>query len=325
MDLVVLGGTRFAGGFFTEAALDAGHRVTVVHRGLTGRHRAPQAEHVFVDRVADPGLTPLAGRRFDAAVDFCGFFPRVVAGSADRLADASQYVFVSSISAHRDPIPVGATEDAPVYEPPFPEREAITETTYGPLKVACERVVTDRFGVRASIVRPGFIVGPTDPSDRFTSLVRRAAAGGTMVAPGPSDAPLQFVDARDLAAFLLRIVERGPVGIVDAVHPAGTATIGQVLEAARAAVGADTRIAWADPLRLSLALGPARESAFPLWDPDDRIGAFHRLAGSRAAAAGLRSRPIADTIADLVAWDAASGRPVYGLAPDREAALLASL
>lgn len=238
MQLLVIGGTRFAGRWLTGQALAAGHAVTLFHRGNTGADLFPDAEHVLGDRTID--LSALAGRRFDAVIDFCGFFPRVVRQSVQLLADSGWYGFVSSISAHPEGIAPGGTEDSPIHGPPFPEEEVITEQSYGPLKVACEREVVAGFGERAAIVRPGFVVGPHDPTDRFPSVVRRAAAGGEMVCPGPRTDWLQFVDARDLAAFLLRLAERRTGGVYDVVHPMHTVTWEGVVEAARAAAGADT-------------------------------------------------------------------------------------
>src|SRR5688572_26211551 len=166
MHLLIVGGTRFAGRSLAEQALAAGHTVTLFHRGQTGADLFPEAEHVLGDRKTDD-VERLAGRRFDAVVDFAGFFPRSVGRTARLLADSGHYTFVSSISAHVDPPPPGANEDAPLHPPLFPDTDEMTPEAYGPLKVACEREVHDLFGARAAIVRPGFIVGPHDPTDRF--------------------------------------------------------------------------------------------------------------------------------------------------------------
>ena len=333
MDLLILGGTRFSGREAAATALAAGHQVTLLHRGTTGAdlfRETAAAEHVLVDR--DGGMGALAGpdgrtRRFDAVFDFCGYAPRVVAQSVDALRDSGRYLFVSTISVYADPLPDGATEDAPVHAEPDDPDAALTDKTYGPLKVACERVVRGGFGDRATIVRPGFVIGPNDPTDRLPSLVRRAAAGGDMLAYGPPDGWLQAVDARDLGAFLVHLAEQDVGGTLHAVHPRHTVTVRDVLEAARAAAGADTLIEWADPAWLAEALGEAaREAAFPLWDPDP-ASRWHALDGRRAAAAGLRATPIARTVADVLAWDRARGpdaaRP-NGLDPDRERELIAA-
>lgn len=322
MDLLQIGGTRFAGRWTTERALAAGHRVTLLHRGKTGADLFPEAEHVLADR--DGGTSALGGRRFDAVIDWCGFYPRVVRQSVEALRDSGHYTFISSISAYADGLPDNATEDAPLHPVPDDLPEELTEQTYGPLKVACERVVAEAFGARAALVRPGFVVGPHDPSDRFPSLLRRAAAGGEMLLYGPPGGWLQLVDARDLAAFVLHLAETGTGGAFSAIHPRHTATVADVVEAARAHARADTRFVWVDPGWLKEQLGDDAGDAFPMWDPDP-ASHFSELDGSRAAAAGLPSRAVAETVADTLDWDRSRGadaeRP-HGLAPDRERALL---
>ncbi len=325
MRLLTIGGTRFTGRALSERALARGHELTVFHRGSTGADLFPEAEHVLGDR--KEGLAALAGRRFDAVVDFCGFFPRHVRASAELLRDSGWYGFVSSISAYPEKIPAGTTEDGPVREPPVPEPEEMTPETYGALKVGCERVVTEVFGDRAAIVRPGFIVGPHDPTDRFPSLLRGAAAGGTRVLPGPPEAPLQFVDARDLADFLLRLAEGRVGGTFLGIHPRGTTTVGEVVELARAAAGADTRFLWAEQARLEALLTEEElEGAWPLWARDDP--GFHELSPVRADAAGATHRPVAETVRDTLAWATTTDRAPqrdHGLSPAREAELVAAL
>ncbi|MEQ1568148.1 MAG: NAD-dependent epimerase/dehydratase family protein [Myxococcota bacterium] len=316
MKLLMIGGTRFSGRAATERALAAGHEVTLFHRGSTGAELFPEAEHLTGNRAVD--LSPLAGRSFDAVLDFCGYFPRAVRASTAGI-DAGWYGFVSTISVYRDPFPPGGDEDAPVHEPLDPAVEAFTPESYGPCKRACELMVTERFGARAAVVRPGFVVGPHDPTDRFPSLVRRAAAGGQMLAPGPADSWFQFVDARDLGEFLVHLAETGTGGTFNAVHPPRRVTIAEVLEAARAVAGADTTFVWPEPTWLLDALGDGRDAAFPMWAPDDP--GFHEVDGARAAAAGLRSRPIADTVRDV--WAAAGVAPANGLSEQRERELLA--
>lgn len=323
MDLLCIGGTRFAGRAFTEAALAVGHSVTVFHRGRVAdpAHDLPGAEHVVGDRATDLHL--LAGRRWDGVVDFCGYFPAKVRAAAEALADSGWYGFVSSVSAHTDPLPRGANEDSPLHGPPSPEIEEITETSYGPLKVACERAVTEVFGGRRAIVRPGFIVGDRDPTDRFPSLVRRAAAGGEMLAPGPAEAPLQFVDARDLAAFLLALAERRADAVYDVVHPRGSVRWVDVVEAARREAGADTVVRWVDGPWLAERLGDTAADAFPLWDPD-ADGGYHDIDSARALAAGLRVTPLPDTVRATLAWDRirVPAATRHGLSAERERELL---
>jgi 2'-hydroxyisoflavone reductase len=321
MKLLVIGGTGFSGRALSQQALAAGHDLTLFHRTPTGLF--PDAEHVLGDR--DLGVEALSGRVFDAVVDTCGYVPRAVRASCDALATSGWYGYVSSLSAHEEGLGPGATEDSPVYRAPFPDSEEVTDESYGPLKRACEEVVLGAFDDRAAVIRPGYIVGPHDPTDRFTSWVRRATAGGEMLAPGPPDETMQFVDARDLAAFFLHLAGSATVGTFSVVHAAGTATRADVLVAATRASGADTRVTWADGPWLDAELGEDRDRAFPMWDPQER--GFHRYDSSRAVAAGLSTRPLADTVRDTIAWDADRGEEAErgcGLEPIRESELIAA-
>jgi 2'-hydroxyisoflavone reductase len=206
--ILVVGGTKFVGRAFVEEAIRRGHDVTVFHRGSTEPNGFPNVRHLHGDR--DGGLDALAGTRWDAALDTCAYIPRLVRELASVIGDTlDHYTFVSTLSVLGDPIPAGATEETPVFGPPFPDTEDITNETYGPLKVACEVEARTAFADRLLIIRPGYIVGPYDPTDRFTYWARRPAAGGEMLAPGPPDAPFQVVDARDLGAFMLDRIEAG--------------------------------------------------------------------------------------------------------------------
>ena len=226
MQLLVIGGTHFVGRALVEDAVERGHEVTVFHRGPAEPAGFPPVEHVHGDR--DGGLEGLAGRTWDAAIDTCGYVPRVVRDSARLLADAVRsYTFISTLSVYPDDAPAGCNEGTPTHQPPFPDTEEITDESYGPLKVACEREALDAFSGRCLVVRPGYIVGPHDPSDRFTYWVRRAAAGGRMLAPGPQDHALQVVDVRDLGAFTLDHVEAGTADVFGVVGPHEPLTWGE--------------------------------------------------------------------------------------------------
>jgi 2'-hydroxyisoflavone reductase len=325
MRLLVIGGTRFSGRALSGLALERGHDLTLFHRTPTDLF--PEAEHVIGDR--DRGIDALAGRTFDAVVDTCGYVPRAVRSSAKTLADSGWYGFISSLSAHPDDLEPGSTEDAPTHEPPFPDTEDVTDDTYGPLKVACEREVIAAFGDRACVIRPGFIVGPHDPTDRFTSWVRRAARGGEIVAPAPPDYGLQWVDARDLAAFVLHLAEAATPGVFGVVDRAPTLTLGELIEEAASAAGVSTDVAWLDdPFMASAFAGEAAgddpHDAFPLWWPE--APGFHAFDPTRAFSAGLECRPPAETVRDTLAWDRARDEPplVAGLGIERERSLLSA-
>jgi 2'-hydroxyisoflavone reductase len=323
--ILVIGGTSFLGRHMVEQALGRGHELTLFNRGATAPELFPEAERIRGDRERD--LSPLGGRTWDVAVDTCGYLPRVVEASADLLAGAvARYLFVSTTSVFPDDAPPGITEADPTLEPPPQDVEEITDETYGPLKVACERVVERALPGRALVIRPGYIVGPHDPSDRFTYWIRRAAAGGEMLAPAPPDAPLQFVDVRDLAAFMLGLAERETVGTFHVVGPGEPCTFGSLLEVCAKVAGSDVRVTWADERFLRERLPSGAEEAFPLWVGD--LPGYHAFDPGRAVAAGLDYRPVEETVRATLEWD--RSRPqrwpmAAGLDPDAERVLLDAL
>lgn len=319
MRLLVIGGTHFVGRAVVDAADARGHEVTVFHRGPSEPEGFPDVEHLHGDR--DGGLAALRGREWDAALDTCGFVPRVVRDSARLLADAvGTYGFVSSLSVLPDDAPPGANEDTPTHQPPFPQTEEITNESYGPLKVACEREATAAFPGRCLIVRPGYIVGPNDPTDRFTYWVRRAAAGGEMLAPGPGDGAIEVVDVRDLGAFMLDHLEAGAAGTFGVVGPGEPLTWSAFVGTARSVGGSGTTPVWVARRFLEAELADDIDGVLPLRDyPYEGL---HRYDGSRAIAAGLRHRPLEETIADTLAWDRGRGPLKAGLSSERERELL---
>lgn len=231
MRLLLLGGTVFLGKHIAEAALAAGHDVTLFHRGQHGRDLFPTARHVFGDR--DGGLGVLAGQSFDAVIDTSGYLPRVVRQSLRQLnRTCPHYTFISSINAYASLVEIGVTEDAPRAQLPS-ETEEDVSTWYGALKARCELDVQEAFGDRALVIRPGLIVGPDDASDRFTYWVARGARDGEMLAPGRPDRPVQVIDVRDLAAWTLAMVEHGASGTYNAAGPESPLTMGEVLAACR--------------------------------------------------------------------------------------------
>lgn len=286
MRILVLGGTVFLGRHVVDAAIAAGHTVTLLTRGLTQPHLFPGVEHVHADR--DGGLGALGGRRWDAVIDTCGFVPRVVAQSV--ALEAARYVYVSSVSAYADLSRENA-EDAPT-QPPVDSEDVLAN--YGALKAACERVVLGRTG--AIVVRPGLIGGPHDPTGRFTYWPQRLAEGGDVLAPGPKSAPVQVIDVRDLAGWLVRLAERGPAGVYNAVGD--VTTMADALAEIQRAVGGDARLVWVEGLT-----DVAPWSELPLWVGDDAdVSGMCRTPNARALAAGLTLRPLAETARDTLAW-----------------------
>ena len=299
MRLLILGGTKFLGRHTVEAALAAGHEVSTFTRGRTNPELFPEAEHLHGDRDGD--LSALESRSWDGVVDTSGYVPRVARQSAELLRDAVQrYVFVSSISVYGnfgEPV----TEGTPVAELDDPSSEDVEEH-YGALKAACERVVAEVYGERSARVRAGLIVGPHDPTDRFTYWPRRIAAGGAVLGPGDPGAPVQFVDARDLAAWLVQLALAGPGGTFNATGPAEPLRFDELLERARAAIGSDAHVVWADEQRV-LDAGVRAWTELPLWLPGDDYAGMSRADIGRGLSAGLRFRPLEETVLDTLAWD----------------------
>ena len=323
MKLLVIGGTRFLGRHFVQAALERGHTLTLFNRGRTSPELFPGVERIQGDR--DEGLGALAGRTWDAVLDPSGYYPRVVGASAAALAGRTGfYAFVSSISAYASPMVPGADESAPLATLADPKVEEITGETYGGLKAACEREVTRAFGEQSLVVRPGLIVGPHDTTDRFPYWPRRLARGGEVLAPGDRGQAVQVIDVRDLAVWMLAMIERGSGGTYNATGPAEPLTFGDVLERIRTALGAVATITWVEGAFL-LERGVQPWTELPLWVPPEDAG-LDEVSIQRALAAGLRFRPLADTARDTLAWDL--GRPEEtrasspALRPEREAELL---
>jgi 2'-hydroxyisoflavone reductase len=313
--LLLLGGPKFVGRALIEAALERGHEVTTFNRGQTNPGAFAGVEELHGDRHGD--LEPLRGRSWDAVLDTSAYVPQIVRSAAGLLEDAvERYVFVSSISVYADysrPTP----EDAPLetLAEGQPDDEVLPDfANYGPLKVLCEQAVEERFSGRALIVRPGLIVGPHDPTDRFTYWPRRVELGRPLLAPAPPDGPVQMVDVRDLAGWMLRMVEGGETGVFNATSPAGAHTFGSMLEACGA-----TDVVWADEsFLLEQGVEPWRD--LPVWIPagDPEMAYFHHADVSRAVAAGLTFRPLAETARAVPEWTGTAG-----LSPEREAELLA--
>lgn len=326
MNLLLLGGTSFVGRAMAEVALARGHTLTLFHRGKTGPDLFPEARHIHGDRTTDLGL--LGGQHWDAVIDTSGYHPRHVAASAQALTGAVQrYVFISTISVYADFAQRGITEDAPLARfEAEPDSDAITGATYGPFKVQCEEAVQTAFPDGALIIRPGLIVGPHDPTDRFTYWVRRAAHPGPMLAPEGPDVPMQVIDVRDLATWTIDLVEAGATGIYNATG--APITLGAVLDAARASSSTPAEPVWVDAETLQ-AHGVAPWSDLPLWVPasDASTVGLTDVAIGRATAAGLQFRPLQQTVADTLAWDTAR-KPAplkTGIAPEREQELLGAL
>jgi 2'-hydroxyisoflavone reductase len=322
MDVLMLGGTGFLGRHLVEAALGDGHRVTLFNRGLRNPDLFPEVERIRGDR--DGGLSALQGRRWDAVIDTCGYVPRVVRASAGLLAGAvDHYTFVSSISVYSDEITPGADEEAPVRELPDPTVEEVTGETYGGLKALCERAAEEEMPGRVLNVRPGLISGPHDPTDRFTYWPRRMAAGGEVLAPDRPELRVQFIDVRDLAAWIVEMAQQQRTGTYNATGPDYELTMGRLLDECQAVGGGGAELVWvSEEFLLEHGVEPFTE--LPLWVPREDAALLAVDCG-KAIAAGLAFRPVSETVKDVLEWDssrAADTEPAAGLRPERERELL---
>jgi 2'-hydroxyisoflavone reductase len=319
--ILILGGTGFLGPATIEAAVARGHAVTIFNRGkrekfLPLKH---QVEHLYGNRdpnlnsdEEDPnspkGLAQLEGKKFDVVIDNSGYVPRIVKASAELLANnASRYIFISSISAYDDSaIPAsGGDETAKLATLADPTTESMGDQfqNYGGLKVLCEKAAEAAMPGRATVVRPGYIVGPGDPTDRYTYWPVRAAAGGDMLAPGAPDDPLQWIDVRDLGEWLVTLAENETVGTFNAIGPQTPARWGDVLQSCVKVAGSKAaKLTWV-PTSWLEANEMGGEDSFPIWiPPKDKYAGFHRWNPARAVAAGLVYRTIDDTNAALLEW-----------------------
>jgi len=320
MKILVIGGTSFVGRHFVEAAMGKGHALTLFNRGKTNPDLFPDAEHLKGDRDGD--LSQLEGGKWDAVLDTSGYLPRVVRKSAAALAGiVDHYTFISSISVYQDPF-AGGDESAPLGTLEDESTEEITGETYGPLKVLCEKAVTEEMNGRCLIIRPGLIVGPHDPTDRFTHWPVRIAEGGDVLAPGGGDSLVQFIDARDLASWMLKMTEDGVNGDYNATGPAGELSMKAFLETVNQALGSKATLNWvpSDFLQ-SHGVGPWME--MPLWLGSDE--AHMKASIGKALSAGLTFRSTEEIAKDTNYW--ARSRPQdhewkAGLSREKEATVL---
>jgi 2'-hydroxyisoflavone reductase len=324
MKVLIIGGTRFLGRHLVNSALARGHIVTLFNRGKTNPELFPKIETIIGDREHD--LEKLSSGAWDAVIDTCGYFPRIVRLAATGLErNVGRYVFISSISVYADFKKIGINESDPVGKIADETIEEITGESYGPLKALCEQAILEVYGERGLVIRPGLIVGPNDPTDRFTYWPVRVARGGEVLTPEKPDVPVQIIDVRDLTDFIINLIEEKASGIYNATGPDYELTLGEILDICKQVSGSDANFKWAsvDFMKQNKV---EEWSDMPVWVPDNEENqGFSRTDISRALKAGLKFRALADTVRDTLAW--ANTRPAdhewhAGLKPEREQELL---
>lgn len=332
LKVLILGGTGFIGPHFVDVLGKSGHTVTLFNRGKRDPETKPGVEQLLGDRNGQ--IDALKGRDWDVVIDNSGYTPKQVRATAELLkGHVKQYVFISSVAVYADFKKAGIDEDYPLKLLADPTVEEVTGETYGGLKVLCEKVVEATYGKHACNIRPSYIAGPGDHTDRFTYWPWRVSKGGEMIAPGKPGDPFQYIDVRDLAAFIRTCVEKDVSGAYNLCTPSGAVTIGSLLDTSKKVTGADTRFRWASKefLEQHEIIGEkAQGNYMPIWQPGDGEDAGICLASNaRAQKKGLRNRPLAETIKDTLAWQ--KGRPEdkqklkAGLSSEQESTLFTKL
>jgi 2'-hydroxyisoflavone reductase len=339
MKLLILGGTRFVGRHLVEAALARNHEITLFNRGKHLAAALSGVETIYGDRNSD--LAKLQTRRWDAVIDTCGYLPRTVRASAEILSHSvDAYVFISSLSVYADVSRSGIDETAPLAALTSEQLEKANEVDssgqvsavtygemYGGLKALCEQAVEEVLPNRVLVIRPGLIVGPYDYTDRFTYWVMRVARGREVLAPGRPNRNLQFIDVRDLAEWIVRMIERKETGVYNASGVPHILTMESVLEECKRVSDSDASFTWVnDDFLLQEKVGAWGE--MPLWIPEEAaqdLKGFMFINCKRAVDSGLSFRPLKETIEDTLAWyetDRPNEELKAGLDPDKEQSLL---
>ncbi len=316
MRILVIGGTVFVGRHFIDAALAKGHEVTLFHRGQRGADLFPQVERILGDR--DGGLDVLGDKTWDAVVDTCGYVPRIVGQSAQALRDrVGRYLFVSTISIYNDPEAALLDENSKLATIEDETVEEITGESYGALKVLCENEVTKAHGDRGTLIRPGLIAGPFDPTNRFTYWVDRFAEGGDVMVTNNPAQPMQNIDARDLGAFMLLTLENNLEGAFNATGP--QSTYGEMVGTCQRLNPASKQVPVSEEFLKEQEIEMWQD--LPLTMPRNSDGNVTlRTNSQKAWDAGLRNRDLLETVQDTREWSAKNPNPNprHGITRERE-------
>jgi len=325
MKILILGGTVFLGRATVEAALARGHELTLFNRGKQNGDLFPGLEKLRGDRDGD--LSALKGRRWDAVIDPSGYFPRLVRASAELLAAAvDHYTFISTISVFADFKTKGMDESAPVATIEDESVEQVAGETYGALKALCEQTTERAYPGRTLTIRPGLIVGPHDPTDRFTYWPVRVSRGGEVLAPNRPGYLIQVIDVRDLAEWTVRMVEAKQTGVFNATGPDYPLTMERLLQESKRVSASEAHFTWVSEEFLQ-AQGATPWTEVTLWMPEAGNEGFATINVNKAIAAGLTFRPLSDTVRDTIAWDSSRRTETVrrnGIKPEREQAWLAA-
>ncbi|MBM3531663.1 MAG: NAD-dependent epimerase/dehydratase family protein [Alphaproteobacteria bacterium] len=318
MDLLIAGGTQFVGRHIVETALARGHKVTLLNRGQSGQGLFPGVERIQADRTVD--VSPVKGRKFDSCIDVSGYFRRHVRMLAEAVKPTVRhFCFISTVSVYADWRPAPAvSEDFELAKTDTPDHELRDNKDYGALKALAEDAAHQIYGDGTLIIRPGLVVGPRDHTNRFTYWVTRLAEGGEVLAPGPAERPVQFIDARDLAAFTLHMVEKRAAGVYNATGPAKRLTMAEMLDAIGKTVASTAKLTWVDAeFLVEKEVKPYTE--MPIWLPgSEKRPLFATISLDRSIPAGLKHRPLAETAKDTLAWWKGEKDPPVAAAMTRE-------
>ncbi|MEO8663892.1 MAG: NAD-dependent epimerase/dehydratase family protein [Ignavibacteria bacterium] len=321
MNILILGGTVFLGRHLVKSALSRNHNVTLFNRGQHNPELFPEIEKIRGDRTVS--LDPLKGRKFDAVIDTCGYFPRAVRMSAEFLKDSvDHYTFISSISAYKDFSIKGMDENAEIGKIDDESIEEITGESYGPLKVLCENVVADVYKDRALNIRPGLIVGENDPSDRFTYWVKRVSEGGKVFAPDGRNSNVQFIDVKDLADWNIKMTEGKKSGLYNGTGPDYELSFEKFIKACQEVSDKKSEIIWANEKFLADE-NVSGWTDLPMWIRAEDEGVNNVNVG-KAVKDGLTFRPLKETISDTLQFDRTREDHKFraGLKREREAELI---
>jgi 2'-hydroxyisoflavone reductase len=331
--VLILGGTGFIGPHFVNALKDGGHSLTLFNRGKRDPDADPGIEQLIGDRNGQ--IDALKGRDWDAVIDNSAYTPKQTRLTADLLkGHVRQYILISSVAAYANFAKDGIDESYELMKLDDPTIEEVNGQTYGGLKALCEKVAEEVYGKQATLIRPTYIAGPGDYTDRFTYWPVRVSKGGEMLVPGTPSDPFQIIDVRDLADFMRLVVEKHLTGAFNLCNPPRSVTMGSVLDTSKRVTGADTKFTWATPefLEAQGLIGKDlfAPSGFPLWTPtNSAYWAMPLISPARAIKKGLKFRSLETTIRDTLGWQAT--RPAEnqtlgtGLKPEQEAAALAKL